>query len=318
MADHHERCWRRNQMELALWRYAVTSRQWGADGGPGLDIEKVPMVFRSRVKKMLNMDRIPAITPWRSKPGGKKEGLSKDIQRKLPGPRAGVPGGWVFFDQAGEGTGSEDRFSTLHVFLMGVALDLMNIGLKQAEIVFFLKHTRPVLQNAFDQIHRRRAGIAPVSGSGRQKHLAKHYPDAASLWVEPDKAPSADFTAWMLVQRFETKEIHPPGSPSPGSAGTEAKSMDQKLPLFMEPRFFFGLEAVKEEIFDHLNQYRHVVMVELADAALTLPGYLRQAPAIGKGRPVGGSKPRAKRMFNVTRPGPGRKPRKSDKRRAGL
>ncbi len=318
MANHHERCWRRNQMELALWRYAVTSREWGADGG--LDIEKVPMVFRSRVKKMLNMDRIPAITPWGNKPGDNPRGLPEGSPR-LPRPGVGVPGnpgGWIFFDQAGEGTGSEDRFSTLHVFLMGVALDLMNIGLKQSEIVFFLKHTRPALQNAFDQIHRRRAGIAPVSGSGRQKHLAKHYPDAASLWVEPDNAPLADFTAWMLVQRFETKEIHPPGSPTPGSSGTEAKAKDLKLPLFMEPRFFFGLEAVKEEIFDHLNQYRHVIMVELADAALTLPGYLRQAPAIGKGRPVGGSKRRTKRMFKVARPGSGHKVRKKDQRRAGL
>ena len=85
MADHHERCWRRNQMELALWRYAVTSRQWGTDGGSGVDLEKVPMVFRSRVKKMLNMDRIPAITPWRDKPGNKRGALSEDNPR-LPGP----------------------------------------------------------------------------------------------------------------------------------------------------------------------------------------------------------------------------------------
>lgn len=221
MADHHERCWRRNQMELALWRFAVTARECGADGKAGVDLKKVPIVFRSRVKKMLNMDRIPAMTPWGSKPGDNSGGL--------PGAE-----GWIFFDQAGEGTGSEDRFSTLHVFLMGVALDLMNIGLKQSEIVFFLKHARPVLQKAFDQIHRRRAAIAPVSGSGRQRHLAKHYPDAASIWVELDTAPSADFTAWMLVQQFETPGILAPGSPahdpseSFGFSGSVAKAKGQK------------------------------------------------------------------------------------------
>ena len=96
--------WKRTQIEAALWRYVVTARNWGADFD-GLTAN-IPTVFRSRIKKLLNMDRIPALTPW---------GQPKDDK-------------WAFYDSPGEGLGSEDRFSTEHAFLIGIALDLVNEG----------------------------------------------------------------------------------------------------------------------------------------------------------------------------------------------
>ena len=137
-------------MELALWRYFATYRDWGTD--PDHIAGSVPPVFKSRIKKMLNMDRIPAMTPW--------EDLPEDQ--------------WIYYDHAGEGIGSEDRFSVVHVFLMGVALDLLNIGFKQSEVIFFLKHTRPVLENAFVQIHRKKDWLSPISGAGRQQRYYNH------------------------------------------------------------------------------------------------------------------------------------------------
>ena len=251
MTDHHQRLWRRNQMEAALWRYFATYENWGGDWS-GLT-GSIPSVFTSRIKKMLNMDRIPGMTPW--------DGLPEDR--------------WVFYDEPGEGTGSEDRFSAVHAFLMAVALDLLNIGLKQSEVIFFLKHTRTMLEGAFDRIHRRPGAIAPVMGSGRQLRFARHYPEVEPIWIDPHKAPRADFTGWLVVRRFETREIHP---------GFE-KQAKNSIPFFMEPKFLFGLEAVKNEVFSHLNGYRHMVALELADPALTIPQYLADAPSVGRGRP---------------------------------
>lgn len=247
-------------MEMALWRYFATHRHWGADFEQ--IAEEVPSVFKSRIKKMLNMDRIPGLMPWED----------------LPDDR------WIFYDQPQRGLGSEEHFSTLHVFLMGLALDLLNIGFKQSEVIYFLKHTRPTIGAAFDQIHRKKGWIAPVSDGSRQHPPHKHYPHAEPLWLGEGKAPLADFTVWMLVRRFETKEVF---------SGIKGKLKGQKLPLFMDPKFVFGLEAVKEEIFTRLNDYRHLVQIELADLALTIPRYLAAAPQIGRGRPLEGSKRRA-------------------------
>lgn len=258
-------------MEAALWRYVATHKNWGSDWDGRA--ATIPTVFRSRIKKMLNMDRSPKATP-----------------------RAGLPEDrWAFYDGPGEGTGSEDPFSAFHAFLMGLALDLLNIGLKQSEVVFFLKHTRPTLQAAFDQIHRRKDQIAPVTGYGRQRRFANRYPRVEPIWIDRDKAPLADFTVWMVVRRFEVKEVYPQ---------FEEETKDKTIPLFLEPKFFFGLEAVKEEVFTHLNGYRHMVTVELADSALTIPQYLTEAPSIGRGRPPGpnvGAAPR-RRKHRAGRP----------------
>ena len=81
----------------------------------------------------------------------------------------------------------------------------------------------------------------------------------------------------MIVRRFETKEVYD---------GRDTNHKARKLPLFLEPKFFFGLEAVKEDLFLHVNDHRYCVLVELADLAKTLPGYLAASPTIGRGRPL--------------------------------
>ena len=112
-------------MEDALWRFAVTARDWGSDQNEFAS--KVPAVFRSRVKKLLDMDRIPELRPW--KLAGKDQ--------------------WAFYDGAGDGSGSDQTFRTEHVFVMGVGLDLLSQGLKPSEIVFVLRHIRAELECLF-------------------------------------------------------------------------------------------------------------------------------------------------------------------------
>jgi len=241
-------------MEAALWRYAVTARNWGADWDK--QVSQVSLKFRSRIKKLLNMDRIPELTPW-GQPGKNK---------------------WAFYDRAGEGFGSEDSFSTKHVFLMGIGLDLVNEGLKHSEVVFFLRHVRPKLEAAFDEIHMRPGAIAPVSGSNRQLYRFDNDASSEPIWLDRRKNPIADWTAWILIQRYEAKEIY---------TRFEELSQGRSIPLFIEPEFYFGLEAVKERMFKHLPDFRHLLLIEIADLALTIPKYLAEAPEVRRGRPRG-------------------------------
>src|SRR5882762_5302910 len=250
--------WRRNQMEAALWRYAVTAPNWGGDWSKLA--QKMPAVFRSRIKKLLNMDRIPGLTPW----GQEDEKI------------------WAFYDSPGEGAGSEERFSTQHAFLMGIGLDLVNEGLKQSEVVYFLRHLREKLEAAFDQIHRRPGAIAPVSGSDRQLHRFEENGSSEPIHLGRHH-PLADRTVWMIIRRQEAKETYP---------RFLELTQGREIPLFFEPEFYFGLEAVKERVFEQLPGFRHLILVEIADLALTLPRYLEEAPAVGRGRPRGSAKPK--------------------------
>ena len=232
MANQHLLQWRRNQMADAIWRYTVTAPHWGSD--PNHLADRVPQVFQSRIKKMLNLDRIPDMTPW--------EGLEDT---------------WVFYDEPGQGVGSEELFSTFHAFMMSMAIELLNIGLKQSEVIFFLKHTKPVLHKQFSRIYRRSNKKAPVSNSNRSPQGIRR-------------------TVWMTVRRVETQEAHP---------GFQKKIGEKKIPLFMEPKFFEGFDAVAKEFSMHLSLYRHAILIEIADPALMLPAYLAATPVVRRGRP---------------------------------
>jgi len=249
--------WRRNQVEAALWRYALTGPNWGADWNRLAP--RIPSVFRSRVKKLLNLDRIPGLTPW----GQEDETI------------------WAFYDGPGEGVGSEDRFSTHHAFLLGIGLDLVNEGLKQSEVVYFLRHARGKLEAAFEQIHKRPGAIAPVSGSDRQLHRFKEDGSSSPIWLDRHHHPLSDRTVWLVIRRQEAKEVYP---------RFEKLTRGRDIPLFLEPEFYFGLEAVKECVFKQLPAFRHLLLVEIADLALTLPRYLEEATVVGRGRPRGSVK----------------------------
>lgn len=249
---NHQRIWRRSQMEFALWRYYATYKNGGAD--PEGLTTSIPSVFKSRVKKMLNMDRIPKLTRW----------------------EAGLEDQWAFYEAAGEGTGSEEHFSVFHAFMMGLALDLLNDGMKHSDAIFLLKHDRPRIQKIFDEIYKIKDAVAPVNGTMRRSFRYEDYPNAEPIWKEHDSAPSADFTVWMLVRRSEMYEVYPT---------LPEEFTNNKVPFFMQLNFEFGLEDLKNEIFAHLNSYRHVLIIELADLALTLPKFLEKAPRRDRGRP---------------------------------
>lgn len=248
--------YRRGQLDPVLWKYLAASRNWGAIGPEHAD--GIPSRFRSRVKKLLNLDRVPGMVSWADFPEDR----------------------WAFYDNAAEGTGSEERFSPVHVFLLAIALDMVNLGLKQPDAVFILKSIRPPLEKAFLRIHKTRGVYAQVSDTKRQPRPFKDDSTLPSIRLKGHEIEREDATVWMILRRYGIEELHP-GLAKPGNEKT--------APIYESPDIAFGLEAAKRELFTHLADSRQVMLIELAEAAITIPRLLEAEPEVGRGRPKANS-----------------------------
>ena len=78
----------------------------------------MPVVFRTRIKRLLELDRSMDLP---------------DVD------------GLAFQDAKPEGRGVEVAFTSSNVFALALGLDLLDMGYKQAEIVFLLQHIRDSL-----------------------------------------------------------------------------------------------------------------------------------------------------------------------------
>ena len=134
MGSYFKNIWLRNQMEEGLWKYLSSVPNWGNQK----NVSEVPKVFRSRIKKLLNLDR------------------QKGNENK----------NWMFYDSEGGGTGSQEIYSDYHVFNMAIALNMLSTGFKQSEIIFFLQHVQEVIKANYIII-RSGGFIAPISGMNR-------------------------------------------------------------------------------------------------------------------------------------------------------
>lgn len=245
--------WRRKQAEGALWRYFATYQNWGGDNTHSQ--QPPPKVFSSRVRKLLDLDR----------------GFDRSKLGDAPAAE------WAFYDTPGEGTGSKRPLSDFNVFLLAVALDMLNTGLKQSEILFFLRHTRETIKDEYRQI-RAQDLPAPVMGaSPRAMRAAQDYPSAPSVAFQG--SPMADFSVFMLVRRVEMTEL----VERPQAQSTR----DAHMPLYWQPAFAYGLDELTETLYRSPNSYRCVIVLELADMARALPRILADTPRFERGRPKG-------------------------------
>jgi hypothetical protein len=219
MEHYLQQRWLRNQMEGALWRYLSTLSRWGC----AKNLQEVPQVFRSRIKKLLNIDR-----------------MSGDEKRN-----------WLFYNCGGGGTGSQESYSDFHVFMMGLALHMLNIGFKQSEIIFFLQNTQNDIQKRYHNI-RSSGGPAPIFGSNRE-------------------VSDKDSLEFMLINRIEMNEI------------LEHNSANK--PLIFQPTFVNGLSKLQEELFNRPHEYTAFITIELSDLTLALPGLLNDISPAKRGRP---------------------------------
>lgn len=222
--------YKRSQVEDTLW---ATFRIGRAPAS-------LPAAFRTRIKKLLDLDRI-----------GHSENPSLPL---------------IFNDERAEGQGMDVPFTSFNAFMLGLALELWNAGLKQSDIIFFLRHCR----KQFERQHHRivNAGIAlyqvmePLAG----------WPTTVL-----NNISIADTKIFILIGRMDLTEAS--GMPI---ASPEARHN----PLFFEPIFCNGLAALQQAFAEAPAMRRTYLVVEISDLAVFIDQTLKATPARRRGRPT--------------------------------
>jgi hypothetical protein len=226
--------YKRGQIEWALWR-AIMLGRWSG-GEP-------PAIFKTRIKRLLDLDR----------------GLPVD----------GEVAAHAFLADDGGGSGFEAQYAPFDVFCLGVALDLLDIGFKQGEIVLVMRHVRTELARWFPR------ALARPSLIDRQNHLAKSYPDLPVI-ERPDRAPLADARIFLLLNRIELTEV---------LSASSGKGKSEK-PVVLAPVVCSGIAGLHDELNKLMPLHRRtIIVIEIVALAQAIAGFLTKAPLVARGRP---------------------------------
>ena len=226
----------RGQVEWALWR-SFTIRSFAAR-------KKVPKIFRTRIKRLLEIDR----------------GL--DLSGAEVPPEASYTFAPPPSDQSGD-----TAYRSVDAFCIAVALDLLDAGFKQTEVVFLMRYLRPDLEIRFACL------LEPPSLINRQRTRAKNFPDLPAY--EENGQLYADKRLFVVLQKVEMTEII-----------SAIEKPRYRFPVILEPIFCEGMEALTEALHDLMpNRRRAVTVLELAASAQAVAVFLKEAPAIQRGRP---------------------------------
>ncbi len=219
-----QRTFKRNQVDEALWVTFLEGRQ-GESGG-----EKT---FRTRIKRLLEIDR-----------------ASEDVPH-------------VFCAAGDTGRGVEATFEAQHAFFLAVALDLVNLGFKQAEVVFVIQHTHTLLRREFNT-------AVKVPDLERQLVAAEDYPGHPTYLHE--MLEMADFRIYLLIDRIELTELF------------EASSTSKNEPIFRRPFVCHGVDALRDAFHDRFFHDRKTVVLEIGTLARRVNNALETTQPIRRGR----------------------------------
>ncbi len=230
-----EKTYGRGQVEWALWR---------SFGRAHFNTEDVPQIFRTRIKRLLEIDRDIDLS---------------DAEVPLEADYAFAPPPSV--------ESGDVAYRAVDAFCLAIALDLLDAGFKQAEVVFLMRYLRAELQKRFPKL------LAAPSLTSRQSYRAQDYPDLPSY--EQGGRRYADRRLFVILQKVELTEIVPRPLP-----GRHAK------PIILEPVFCEGVEALTEALHDVMpTRRRAVTVLEVAATAQAVWEFLAAAPIIRRGRP---------------------------------
>ncbi len=184
-----EKSYRRGEVEWALWQLFASNRPAGgrsvvgrsvvgrsggrSEGGP-------PAKFLTRIKWLLDLDREKAFAELEAVTGER----------------------YAFYDDAPQGHGVEVGYRPYAVFALAVALDLLDAGFKQAEVVYLLRGARGKLARVYRQIWK----CPPVPA---EQVPAEDHPGCPSF--EAQGLRLGDCRVFMLVQKVEMTEVLPAG-----------------------------------------------------------------------------------------------------------
>lgn len=229
--------YKRGQVEWALWRAFTLARSPG--DGP-------PPIFRTRIKRLLDLDR----------------GLD------AAGLGSSPPSPFAFVEPAEGGSGVEAQYTPFDAFCLAIALDLLEVGFKQGEIVLLMRHLRDMLAEWFDDLLKRPSLI------DRQSHLAKHHPSLPALERSDGRTPIADARVFLILNRIEMTELMPAMQSRPGQA------------VFLEPEVCEGIARLQQRLDALMPHHRRtVITTEIATTAQAVATFLDAAPLVPRGRP---------------------------------
>ncbi len=205
-----EKTYGRGQVEWALWCSFARVR---------FNTRDVPQIFRTRIKRLLEIDR------------------DLDLKDAEVSPKAD----YAFAPPPSAETG-DAAYTAIDAFCLAIALDLLDAGFKQAEIVYLMRYLRPELQKRFPNL------LAPPSLISRQRYRAQDYPDLPSY---EDRGRSyADRRLFVILQKVELTEIIP-----------AASRRRHAGPVSLEPVFGAGVTALGAKLHDIMPNHRRTVMV---------------------------------------------------------
>lgn len=225
----------RGQVEWALWRSFTPFKPVS---------KEIPKVFLTRIKRLLEIDRKTNLDDAEERPGVD----------------------YAFAAPASEDTG-EIAYTHLDAFCLAIALDLLDIGFKQSEVVFLMYYLRPDLEDLLPTL------LNGPSLTDRQRHRAQDNPGYPSY--EYRGMDEADGRVFVIIKKMEIKEV---------SQGL--RNWNSKIPLFLEPVYCHGIHELADTFRD-LTPYkrRALTVVELASMAQSVAINLEAAPEIRRGRP---------------------------------
>ena len=162
----------RGEMEWALWKtFARASFNRG----------DMPKVFRTRIKRLLEIDRDLDLDDFEEQPEG--------AYAFAPPPSA---------------ESSEVAYRAVDAFCLAIGLDLLDAGYKQSEVVFLMRYLRLDLEERFPGF------LPPPKPNNRQRSRAKDDPDLPSY--EARGVQSADRKVFIVIMKIELTEIIPSSS----------------------------------------------------------------------------------------------------------
>ncbi len=193
--------------------------------------------------------------------------LDRDFDpKKLP---ANLRSRYAFTASFEGGSGVEAAYTEQDAFALALALDLLNAGFKQGEIVLVMRYLREILDDWHADL------IARPNLNDRQRVRPHDYPKLPT-YQEVGKAAFVDARVFLLLSRIEITEVL---SITPVSA----KSGDA---VFMEPEVCEGLTNLHERLHRLMPSVRRMlIVIEMTAIAQSVSLWLRDAPIVPRGRP---------------------------------
>ena len=177
----------------------------------------------------------------------------------------GIPKQLAFVETKIWGQGRDQPYTHFNAFCLALGLDLLDAGFKQAEVVFLLRHLRRGIRDSFNAVQ--------ASPPALRSRLPADQRPKSPKYKKGD-IEYADTRVFFHFERIEVRE-----------AFSDFRGKDApKHPLIINPKVFFGIEALTKEL-DRMNMdYRKALILEVSETIVRLQQFLEEAPVTARGR----------------------------------